>query len=291
MAITNLTNSKWLIKKPSEISKLPGITSESNFYVSTKITYSNYVSNISTYLRFTPSSSTNGIIVSQYPSNSSGIYPRFTIVSLGGTNYDVSYIPSYTGTPITLGDVECTLEITGGTDQAVTNANLIAWLEENATLIESSNSYKLSHSLTNLTKGNITFTITPDTGYALPSTSAGITVTNGTLVSYDNTTGVIVVSGDDTTTISVTCVDTQISFTVDNVQFQAESGMTWADWCSSDYNTGEWVAEYGSVHYLAGRYDYFVQLNGTNVKPTDAIINGTTYTIYTVNAGGGGASN
>lgn len=39
----------------------------------------------------------------------------------------------------------------------------------------------------------------------MPSTSAGITVTNGTLVSYDNTTGVIVVSGDDTTSVSCEC--------------------------------------------------------------------------------------
>ena len=98
------------------------------------------------------------------------------------------------------------VEFTGGTD--VTNATLIAWLEANGTLTAptpTANTYTLTHTLTNVTKGNITLQLTPDTGYELPDT---ITVTNGTLVSYDKTTGIAVISGDDNTSVSVECVAT-----------------------------------------------------------------------------------
>ena len=102
----------------------------------------------------------------------------------------------------TIGTLEIT--ITGGSD--VTNATLIAWLEANGTLTApiTANTYTITHSLTNVNKGNITLQLTPDTGYELPDT---ITVTNGTLVSYDKTTGVAVVSGDDNTSVSVECVE------------------------------------------------------------------------------------
>ena len=208
--ITDLTNTVWRIKKPSELSKLPGMTFESDFYVSTKITYSNYVSNISTYLSFTPSPSTNGIIIIQYPTGSSGIYPRFTIVGLGGTNYYVSYIPSYTGTPTTLGDVECTLEITGGTD--TTNQTLIDWLLANATQV-------------NL-----------------------------------------------------------ISFTIGGISYTAEEGMTWYEWCQSDYNTSGWMCGDDSSNVRDNGGTYIVRYSGTNVVGSDTIIESASYTV--LNDGG-----
>lgn len=63
--------------------------------------------------------------------------------------------------------------------------------------------YSLTQTLTNLTSGNVSLTITADEGYNLPST---ITVTNGTLVSWDSTTGVAVISGyNANTTVSVEC--------------------------------------------------------------------------------------
>ena len=93
------------------------------------------------------------------------------------------------------------ISITSGTDTA--NPDLIAWLTNNATYQAPvvGNTYEITHSLTNLTHGNVSFTIAPDTGYSLPSS---VTVTNGTLVSYDSSTGVVVVSGDSAE-ISVTC--------------------------------------------------------------------------------------
>lgn len=62
--------------------------------------------------------------------------------------------------------------------------------------------YTITHNLTNLTKGNITLTIQAEVGYQLPSS---ISVSNGTLVSYDSTTGVAVINGDDTTIVNVVC--------------------------------------------------------------------------------------
>ena len=97
--------------------------------------------------------------------------------------------------------VNYSIFITGGTD--VTNASLISWLEANATQVIPSNEYSLSYTLTNLTNGNVSLTITADEGYSLPST---ITVTNGTLVSWDSTTGVAVISEyNANTTVSVEC--------------------------------------------------------------------------------------
>lgn len=33
-----------------------------------------------------------------------------------------------------------------------------------------------------------------------------------------------------------------ITFYIDNVQFKAEEGMTWGEWCISKYNDGDWKA-------------------------------------------------
>ena len=104
-----------------------------------------------------------------------------------------------------------TISITSGTD--TTNPDLIAWLTNNATYQAPAvgNTYEITHSLTNLTHGNVSFTITPDTGYALPSS---VSVTNGTLVSYDSSTGVVVVSGDSVE-ISVSCEAASVGYEVE----------------------------------------------------------------------------
>lgn len=104
-----------------------------------------------------------------------------------------------------------TITITGGTD--ATNSTLISWLEANGTLTApiQANTYNLTHTLTNLTKGNITLQITPDTNYTYPTS---LTISNGTIVSYDNTTGVAVISGDDTTVVSGECVEQASGYSV-----------------------------------------------------------------------------
>lgn len=112
-----------------------------------------------------------------------------------------------------------TITFTGGTD--ATNSTLISWLESNGTLTAPivANTYTLTHSLTNLTKGNITIQITPDTNYTYPTT---LSVTNGTLVSYDNSTGIAVISGDDTTSVSGECEKAQENF----ITFSSDSSFT-----------------------------------------------------------------
>ena len=98
------------------------------------------------------------------------------------------------------GATPVTVQIDGGTD--VTNPTLIAFFEANGELTPpAGNTYSLSNSLSNASAEDITFIIQPDEGYALPDT---VTVTNGTLVSYDKTTGEVVVSGASAE-ISVEC--------------------------------------------------------------------------------------
>lgn len=104
---------------------------------------------------------------------------------------------------------------------SVTDSNVISFMQDSATYQEPQpvgNTYELTHSLTNLTHGNITLQITSDAGYTYPTT---LTVTNGTLVSYDNTTGVAVISGDDTTVVSGECVEQASGY---EVELLASSG-------------------------------------------------------------------
>ena len=61
-----------------------------------------------------------------------------------------------------------------------------------------------------------------------------------------------------------------ISFTIDGVQFQAESGMTWSEWFESDYNTSPVYAE---NDYLCSNYLTSNIIGGLN----DTIVEGMTY--------------
>lgn len=67
------------------------------------------------------------------------------------------------------------------------------------------NNYTISNNLTNLTNGNITLTLVATNDYQLPKSIQDITVTNGQKISYNNITGVLVIAGDNTTTVSVAC--------------------------------------------------------------------------------------
>ena len=69
-----------------------------------------------------------------------------------------------------------------------------------------------------------------------------------------------------------------ITFTIENVQYQAEEGMAWSDWINSKYNTGNWQA--GNYTIYAGNAVI------SNVQPSDIIISKTYETHY-----GGGGSN
>lgn len=71
-----------------------------------------------------------------------------------------------------------------------------------------------------------------------------------------------------------------ISFSIDGVQYNADLGMTWAEWIESDYNTD------GKTLLVSGKVEYYV--DDTNHYPiwgdsadgvfgTDVIVNGYGY--------------
>ena len=70
-----------------------------------------------------------------------------------------------------------------------------------------------------------------------------------------------------------------ISFTINNVQYQAEEGMTWEDWCNSGYNPGTYLIQGNSVSAGGWTINF--------VKSSDLIVNGKSYTHSTGSQGGG----
>lgn len=64
--------------------------------------------------------------------------------------------------------------------------------------------YNLTNSLTNITTGNITVTLLADQGTVLPASTSDITVSGGNIVSYNSSTGELVVP-NTVTSISCTC--------------------------------------------------------------------------------------
>lgn len=66
-----------------------------------------------------------------------------------------------------------------------------------------------------------------------------------------------------------------ISFTIDGASYQAEEGMTWAEWVASSYNTGDFIISNDSptdVNY------YLIKTSSDGfLQATDAIISGEAY--------------
>jgi hypothetical protein len=65
-----------------------------------------------------------------------------------------------------------------------------------------------------------------------------------------------------------------IKFSINNVTFKALDGMTWKEWCESEYNTGGYVAEDTDVSGSGGLVRF---VDGGTVKPTDKIIANCSY--------------
>ena len=74
-------------------------------------------------------------------------------------------------------------------------------------------------------------------------------------------------TGSATFTIAVKDVPT-INFTIDGTSYQAEEGMTWAEWVMSPYNPFDYSGTYGDQVYI---YEAWVALSGVYVKPTDTV--------------------
>ena len=72
---------------------------------------------------------------------------------------------------------------------------------------------------------------------------------------------------------------TEISFTIDGTEYQAEDGWTWEEWCDSSYNTdGYYYHDAGAsgVFGATDGYKVFTSSN-TGVYSTDSIISGHAY--------------
>ena len=65
-----------------------------------------------------------------------------------------------------------------------------------------------------------------------------------------------------------------ITFRIENLTYQAVEGMTWAEWCESEYNTAGYAINGNRV--VASNGIMFVG----NEKPSNAITNGAIYSEY-----------
>lgn len=69
------------------------------------------------------------------------------------------------------------------------------------------------------------------------------------------------------------------------LQFQAEEGMKWAEWCESDYNHKENISfnctNDNNVYFSTIEKHGFVYLNNNKVASNDVILNGESYELRT----------
>lgn len=178
--------------------------------------------------------------------------------------------------------VGMTIEIGGGND--ATNTSLISWLEANATQVPMTTSIIIGE---NILLGVDTIKVTESnnpSNYAefvygnVPTTTTSIKIGGNTLAGVNQ----INVLGTDSTYKSFGYKEqaSTISFTIDTYTYQADSGMTWYEWCNSAYNTAELTTENTSsawVYSDGGNYVGYVDDVSVIVKGTDTIISGKHY--------------
>ena len=64
---------------------------------------------------------------------------------------------------------------------------------------------------------------------------------------------------------------------------QAEEGMTWAEWCDSEYNTKNYIID--NDYLMTGTQGNNIKLNNITVRGTDVIVSGGSYIINDAGAG------
>lgn len=77
-----------------------------------------------------------------------------------------------------------------------------------------------------------------------------------------------------------------ITFTVGSNSFEAEDGMTWSEWCDSEYNTDGYSVQGSTVRIGSSAYHDYITLNTVYVKPTDIIVDSAAYGIEVWSSGG-----
>jgi len=81
-----------------------------------------------------------------------------------------------------------------------------------------------------------------------------------------------------------------ISFTINDVAYQAEDGMTWYEWVSSAYNTDDFYSDPNPTTYPDGTYvraqnGQTIDFSNVSEKSLNVIVNGRAYT-YETDGGG-----
>lgn len=79
-------------------------------------------------------------------------------------------------------------------------------------------------------------------------------------------------------TVSQTSSVNLISFTIDGTSYQAEEGMTWGEWCDSEYNTIGAVA-HSSGHIYDKNYTMYItpESESVAIPPSGIIVDGRSY--------------
>lgn len=120
------------------------------------------------------------------------------------------------------------------------------------------------------------------------------TATNNAATATNQNTTITVTSGGSGTALDIRSpyqvvsywkrVDpnakTTISFTIDGTTYQADSGMTWAEWCGSAYNTAGYYKDSDGI--ITRERMTYLAYNNTACKGTDLIIANGTYTTESV---------
>jgi hypothetical protein len=78
---------------------------------------------------------------------------------------------------------------------------------------------------------------------------------------------------------TVEVVEITITFTINSTEYQAESDMTWAEWCNSKYNTGSYTV-YNNKIFTSSLSAVVIPPNDY-VYSNDVIIEDYPYSIYT----------
>jgi len=148
--------------------------------------------------------------------------------------------------------------------------------------------YNITDTFSNMALETLTIHITPDEGFNYPTS---ITVTNGTLKSYDKTTGIAVIYGNDTTEISATCKPAGIT-DLTGTSWVLNTGITIPADTTYDINgSNEWSEHQGSYEgEFTQLYFYWINpFRGPSVGPPEpeptfsnmaVINNGSQYDLY-----------
>lgn len=170
------------------------------------------------------------------------------------------------------GEVFSSITITGGTD--VTNANLIAWLQANATQIVEPTGTN-TFSIGSLQVANVYFGLLQINkiylGNSLVWESASEPTPENALLAQD---GALLTSGGG---YLITTEVTLISFTIEGTTYQAEQSMTWGEWVNSTYNIVNYRVQYDNIYTSTGQTRVY---NGSQiVSSSDTILANTAYSL------------